>query len=152
MQALAGAKNHMVVLQDADLDVAADAAVSAAFGSAGERCMAVSVLVTVGGIADPLLDAIRDRMTRLIVGDGTDPDSEMGPLVSAEHRGRVADYIAQGASAGASGAGRWPGPGIQQQRLLPCSDPDRPRHHGYVRVHRRDLWSGAQRRSHRLVR
>ena len=102
VQALAGAKNHMVVLPDAELDVAADAAVSAAFGSAGERCMAVSVLVTVGDIADPLLDAIGDRMSRLTVGDGTNPDSEMGPLVTAEHRGRVADYIAQGASAGAS--------------------------------------------------
>ena len=102
VQALAGAKNHMVVLPDAELDVAADAAVSAAFGSAGERCMAVSVLVTVGDIADPLLDAIQDRMSRLVIGDGTDSDSEMGPLVTAEHLTRVADYIAQGAASGAA--------------------------------------------------
>lgn len=102
VQALAGAKNHMVVLPDAELNVAADAAVSAAFGSAGERCMAVSVLVTVGDIADPLVDAISDRMSRLVIGDGMDSDSEMGPLVTAEHRDRVEDYIEQGDAAGAS--------------------------------------------------
>ena len=128
VQALAGAKNHMVVLPDAELDVAADAAVSAAFGSAGERCMAVSVLVTVGDIADPLLDAIQDRMSKLVIGDGTDADAEMGPLVTAEHLTRVADYIAQGARFGCLPAGRWPGPGFQRQRLLPRSDPDRSRH------------------------
>ena len=102
VQALAGAKNHMVVLPDADINVAADAAVSAAFGSAGERCMAISVLVTVGDVAEPLLSAIGDRMAKLKVGDGTAADSEMGPLITAEHRDRVADYIAQGASSGAS--------------------------------------------------
>ena len=102
VQALAGAKNHMVVLPDAELDVAADAAVSAAFGSAGERCMSVSVLVTVGDVADPLVDAIGARISQLVVGDGTDPASDMGPLVTAEHRDRVEDYIAQGLEAGAS--------------------------------------------------
>ncbi len=102
VQALAGAKNHMVVLPDADINVAADAAVSAAFGSAGERCMAISVLVTVGDVAEPLLAAIGERMSKLKVGDGTDSDSEMGPLITAEHRERVADYVAQGAASGAS--------------------------------------------------
>jgi len=102
VQALAGAKNHMVVLPDADIDLAADAAVSAAYGSAGERCMAVSVVVAVGGIGDPLVDAIRARSEKLVIGPGTDPDAEMGPLVTAEHRDRVAGYIDAGRDAGAT--------------------------------------------------
>ena len=73
VQALGGAKNHMVVLPDADVDMAADAAVSAAYGSAGERCMAISVAVAVGDVADPLVDAIAARMPKLSIGDGTDP-------------------------------------------------------------------------------
>ncbi len=102
VQALGGAKNHMVVLPDADLDLAADAAVSAAYGSAGERCMAISVVAAVGDIADPLVDAIRSRMEKLNIGDGTNPDSEMGPLITREHRDRVASYIGIGADEGAS--------------------------------------------------
>ncbi len=102
VQALGGAKNHMIVLPDADLDLAADSAVSAAFGSAGERCMAISVLVAVGSIADPLVEAITARMAKLKVGPGNDPDSEMGPLITAEHRDRVAGYVGQGAEAGAT--------------------------------------------------
>ena len=94
VQALGGAKNHMVVLPDADLDMAADAAVSAAYGSAGERCMAVSVLVAVGNIADDLVQAITSRMAGLTIGPGTDPASQMGPLITAEHRDRVASYVA----------------------------------------------------------
>ena len=101
VQALGGAKNHMVVLADADIDLAADSAVSAAYGSAGERCMAISVAVAVGDSADPLVDAIRARMEKLRIGPGDDPASEMGPLVTAEHRDRVADYVRQGAEAGA---------------------------------------------------
>ena len=93
VQALGGAKNHLVVLPDADLDLAADAAVSAAYGSAGERCMAISVVVAVGAVADPLVAAIAERVGRLRVGPGTDPDAEMGPLISAEHRARVAGYL-----------------------------------------------------------
>ena len=93
VQALGGAKNHMVVLPDADLDMAADAAVSAAYGSAGERCMAISVVVAVGRIADPLVDAIAARLGKLRIGSGTDPESEMGPLVTREHCDRVASYI-----------------------------------------------------------
>jgi len=92
----------MVVLPDADLDLAADAAVSAAYGSAGERCMAVSVVVAVGEIADPLVDAIKVRMEKLVIGDGTDPASEMGPLITEEARDRVNDYVGQGAAAGAT--------------------------------------------------
>jgi malonate-semialdehyde dehydrogenase (acetylating)/methylmalonate-semialdehyde dehydrogenase len=101
VQALGGAKNHMVVLPDADIDQAADAAVSAGYGSAGERCMAVSVVVAVGDVADPLVDAIRDRLPRIKVGDGSDPESEMGPLVTREHRDRVASYLDSGAEQGA---------------------------------------------------
>jgi malonate-semialdehyde dehydrogenase (acetylating)/methylmalonate-semialdehyde dehydrogenase len=92
-QALGGAKNHMIVLPDADVDMAADAAVSAAYGSAGERCMAVSLLVAVGDVADPLVDAIKQRIPNVKVGDGMDDGSEMGPLISREHRDRVASYI-----------------------------------------------------------
>ena len=102
VQALAGAKNHMVVLPDADIDLAADSAVSAAYGSAGERCMAISVAVVVGDIADPLIDAIKVRTEKLTIGDGTDPASEMGPLITAEHRDRVAGYVQAGADAGAN--------------------------------------------------
>ena len=102
VQALGGAKNHMVVLPDADLDVAADAAVSAGYGSAGERCMAISVVVAVGDVADPLVDAIRSRTEDLTIGPGTDPSSEMGPLVTAVHRDRVAGYVDAGVKAGAT--------------------------------------------------
>ena len=101
VQALGGAKNHMVVLPDADIGLAADAAVSAGYGSAGERCMAISVIVAVGDVADPLIAAIRERTDRLVIGDGTDPTSEMGPLITEEHRDRVAGYIQAGADAGA---------------------------------------------------
>jgi malonate-semialdehyde dehydrogenase (acetylating)/methylmalonate-semialdehyde dehydrogenase len=81
-QALGGAKNHMIVLPDADIDMAADAAVSAAYGSAGERCMAVSLVVAVGEVADPLVKAIKQRIPNVKVGDGMDSSSEMGPLIT----------------------------------------------------------------------
>ena len=96
VQALGGAKNHMVVLPDADVDLAADAAVSAAYGSAGERCMAISVVVAVGDVGDPLVDAIAARLPKLRIGPGTDPDAEMGPLITREHRDRVASYWTPG--------------------------------------------------------
>jgi malonate-semialdehyde dehydrogenase (acetylating)/methylmalonate-semialdehyde dehydrogenase len=92
-QALGGAKNHMIVLPDADIDMAADAAVSAAYGSAGERCMAVSMVVAVGDVADPLIDAIKQRIPKVKVGDGMDSTNEMGPLITREHRDKVASYI-----------------------------------------------------------
>ena len=101
VQALGGAKNHMIVLPDADLHMAADAAVSAAFGSAGERCMAISVVVAVGGIGDLLVDAIQSRMTDIKVGPGDEPGSEMGPLITREHRDRVAGHVATAEGAGA---------------------------------------------------
>jgi malonate-semialdehyde dehydrogenase (acetylating)/methylmalonate-semialdehyde dehydrogenase len=101
VQALGGAKNHMVVLPDADLDLAADAAVSAGFGSAGERCMAISVVVTVGDVAEPLLAKMRERVARLRVGPGSDPASEMGPLVTGPHRDKVASYLESGVAEGA---------------------------------------------------
>jgi malonate-semialdehyde dehydrogenase (acetylating)/methylmalonate-semialdehyde dehydrogenase len=95
-QALGGAKNHMIVLPDADVDMAADAAVSAAYGSAGERCMAVSALVAVGSVADPLIEAIKLRIPNVKVGDGMDPGNEMGPLITREHRDKVASYLDEG--------------------------------------------------------
>jgi len=100
VQALGGAKNHMVVLPDADLDLAADAAVNAGFGSAGERCMAISVLVVVEPVADELVKRIRERIATLKVGDGR-RSCDMGPLVTREHRDRVASYLAAGVDAGA---------------------------------------------------
>jgi len=102
VQALGSAKNHMVVLPDADIDMAADAAVSAAYGSAGERCMAISVAVAVGDVGDRLVDAIATRIAKVKIGNGADRDSEMGPLITAEHRERVVGYIAAGIRAGAT--------------------------------------------------
>src|SRR4051812_30507887 len=101
MQALGGAKNHMIVLPDADIDMAADAAVSAAYGSAGERCMAVSVVVAVGEVADPLIDAIKQRLPKVKVGPGLEAGSEMGPLITREHRDKVAGYLDTAAEQGA---------------------------------------------------
>jgi malonate-semialdehyde dehydrogenase (acetylating)/methylmalonate-semialdehyde dehydrogenase len=101
-QALGGAKNHMVVLPDADVDMAADAAISAAYGSAGERCMAISQVVAVGPVADDLVEAISRRIPAVKVGDGADPASEMGPLITREHRDRVASYVQGAPAEGAS--------------------------------------------------
>jgi len=101
VQALGGAKNHMVVLPDADMELAADAAVGAAYGSAGERCMAISVLVTVGDAADKLLPRIRERIARLHVGPGNEPSSQMGPLVTKAHMARVRGLVDQGVAEGA---------------------------------------------------
>jgi malonate-semialdehyde dehydrogenase (acetylating)/methylmalonate-semialdehyde dehydrogenase len=102
VQALGGAKNHMVVLPDADIDMAADAAVSAAYGSSGERCMAVATVVAVGDAADPLVHAIEERLPKIKVGPGSDPESEMGPLITAEHRDKVAGYLDSGREQGAT--------------------------------------------------
>ncbi|TQS41025.1 CoA-acylating methylmalonate-semialdehyde dehydrogenase [Cryptosporangium phraense] len=121
VQALGGAKNHMVVLPDADLDLAADAAVSAGYGAAGERCMAISVVVAVGAIGDQLVAKIADRIPAVKVGPGDASGSEMGPLVTAAHRDKVRGYIDAGAEAGATlvadgrdidieGDGYWVGP------------------------------------------
>ena len=101
VQALGGAKNHMVVLPDANVEVAADAAVSAAYGSAGERCMAISIIVAVGAVADPLVDAIAARIPDIVVGPGDDTRSMMGPLITREHRDRVRSYVAGAPGEGA---------------------------------------------------
>jgi malonate-semialdehyde dehydrogenase (acetylating)/methylmalonate-semialdehyde dehydrogenase len=100
-QALGGAKNHMIVLPDADVEMAADAAVSAAYGSAGERCMAISQVVAVGEVAEPLIAAIRERIARVKVGPGLEPETEMGPLITREHRERVASYVERAEGEGA---------------------------------------------------
>lgn len=102
VQALGGAKNHMVVLPDADIDMAADAAVSAAFGSAGERCMSISVVVAVSDAADRLITAVKDRMSRVRIGAASESGSEMGPLITKEHRDRVASYLDSAATQGAA--------------------------------------------------
>ncbi|HEX7745663.1 MAG TPA: CoA-acylating methylmalonate-semialdehyde dehydrogenase [Micromonosporaceae bacterium] len=102
VQALGGAKNHMVVLPDADLDLAADAAVSAGFGSAGERCMAISVVVAVEPAADRLVEKIAERIGAIRTGDGRRPGCDMGPLVTAAHRDRVSSYVEAGVRAGAT--------------------------------------------------
>jgi malonate-semialdehyde dehydrogenase (acetylating)/methylmalonate-semialdehyde dehydrogenase len=102
VQALGGAKNHMIVLPDADLDLAADAAVSAGYGAAGERCMSISVVVAVGDIGDRLVDAIAARLPKLKIGNGADPDTDMGPLVTQVHRDKVAGYIDAGEASGAT--------------------------------------------------
>ena len=101
VQALGGAKNHMVVLPDADIDAAADAAISAAYGSAGERCMAISVAVAVGAVADDLVDAIAARIPEVVVGPGDEAESMMGPLITREHRDRVRTYVERAADEGA---------------------------------------------------
>jgi malonate-semialdehyde dehydrogenase (acetylating) / methylmalonate-semialdehyde dehydrogenase len=102
VQALGGAKNHMIVLPDADIEMAADAAVSAGYGSAGERCMAVSVVVVVGGAGGPLVDAIKERLPKIKVGNGFESGVEMGPLITREHRDKVAGYLESGAEQGAT--------------------------------------------------
>jgi malonate-semialdehyde dehydrogenase (acetylating)/methylmalonate-semialdehyde dehydrogenase len=101
VQALGGAKNHAVVMPDADMDLAADGLISAGYGSTGQRCMAVSVAVTVGDAADPLIERLRARISRLVVGPGSDDSAEVGPLVSAAHRERVVSLIDAGQSEGA---------------------------------------------------
>jgi malonate-semialdehyde dehydrogenase (acetylating)/methylmalonate-semialdehyde dehydrogenase len=101
VQALGGAKNHMLVLPDADLDMAADAAVSAAYGSAGERCMAISVLLAVDSVADALIKKVQERIPAITVGPASDSKNEMGPLITAEHRDKVAGYLAGAAAEGA---------------------------------------------------
>ncbi len=106
VQALGGAKNHMLVLPDADLGMAADAAVSAAFGSAGERCMAISVVVAVEPVADALIAAIAERMEKIKIGpgleDGIETGNDMGPLITREHRDHVASYLDSAAQEGAT--------------------------------------------------
>src|SRR6478735_7083631 len=102
VQALGGAKNHMLVLPDADVEMAADAAVSAGYGSSGERCMAIATVVAVGDVADPLVGAIAERLPKIQVGPGSDPTAEMGPLITGEHRDKVRGYVDGAPGEGAS--------------------------------------------------
>jgi methylmalonic acid semialdehyde dehydrogenase len=143
VQALGGAKNHMVVLPDADLDLAADAAVNAGFGSAGERCMAISALVAVGTSADPLVEKIKERMAGLRTGDGR-RGCDMGPLVTEVHRDKVKSYVRR----------RRPRPRRRRRarRLLARPHAHRQRHHRHVGLHRRDLRPGSVGRPRRLLR
>src|SRR3954452_23811626 len=126
VQALGGAKNHAVVMPGADLDYAADQLAAAGFGSAGQRCMAISVAVAVGGAGDELIDEVARRAREIKVGPGLDPASEMGPVVTPQARERIVDYIGQGAEAGAQltgdgreveveGGGFWIGPTLIDQ-------------------------------------
>ncbi|OLF54668.1 CoA-acylating methylmalonate-semialdehyde dehydrogenase [Pseudomonas chlororaphis] len=101
VQALGGAKNHMIVMPDADLDQAADALIGAAYGSAGERCMAISIAVAVGEVGDRLIEKLRPRIDRLKIGNGMQGDRDMGPLITAEHRAKVEGFIDQGVAQGA---------------------------------------------------
>ncbi|MFL9903461.1 CoA-acylating methylmalonate-semialdehyde dehydrogenase [Paraburkholderia fungorum] len=101
VQALGGAKNHLVVMPDADLDQAVDALIGAAYGSAGERCMAISVAVAVGNVADELIERLVPRVKSLVIKNGEHLDAEMGPLVTAEHKAKVAGYIDSGVAEGA---------------------------------------------------
>ena len=144
VQALGGAKNHMVVLPDADLDLAADAAVSAGFGSAGERCMAISAVVAVDPVGDELIAKIKDRVAKLTVGPGSDGRSEMGPLVTRAHRDKVASYLDSGVRQGAALEidGRV-ARGRQQRRVLARTNALRQRADRRVGLHRRDLRAGS---------
>ena len=100
-EALGGAKNHMVVLGDANIEAVADAAVSAGFGSAGERCMAVSVLVVLDCIADEVISKIKSRASKIVVGPSDDPDTEMGPVISRQHCDKITELINSGVESGA---------------------------------------------------
>jgi malonate-semialdehyde dehydrogenase (acetylating) / methylmalonate-semialdehyde dehydrogenase len=102
VQALGGAKNHMLVLPDADMALAADSAVNAGFGSAGQRCMAISVVVTVGDAGDKLVELVRERVRAIHVGDGLDAKNDMGPLVTGQHLSRVRQYVDEGIASGAT--------------------------------------------------
>ena len=142
MQALGGAKNHAVVMPGADLGYAADQLAAAGFGSAGQRCMAISVAVAIGEAGDELVEEVARRAREIKVGPGLDPASEMGPVVTPQARERIVDYIGQGAEAGArltvdgrelemDGGGFWVGP-----TLIDQVEP------GDVGLHRRDLRPG----------
>ena len=144
VQALGGAKNHAVVLPDADLDATADALIGAGFGSAGERCMAISAVVVVGD-ADPLVEAVATRARGLRTGPGNDPASDMGPLITRVHRDRVAGYVDAAAGRRRRGGGGRPGGHGARRRggVLLRPDPGRPGDPGHGRLPGRDLRPGA---------
>ena len=141
MQALGGAKNHAIVMPDADLDFAANHLTAAGYGSAGQRCMAISVAVAVGDAADELVEKLRAKALAVKVGPGLEPGSEMGPVVTAAARDRVVDYIGRGEGDWSSTAASCD---IDGRRLLGRPDADRQRHPRHVGLHRRDLRPGAR--------
>ena len=143
VQALGGAKNHMIVLPDADIDMAADAAVSAAYGSAGERCMAVSVVVAVGDVADPLIGAIKERLPKVKVGPGLEPGQRDGPADHARAPRQGRRLPRHRRRAGRDGGRRRPRARGRGRRLLPRRLADRRGHAGDGRLPRRDLRPGA---------
>ena len=146
VQALGGAKNHMLVLPDADLDMAADAAVSAAYGSAGERCMAISVVLASEAIADDLVAKIKDRIPAIKVGPASEDGNEMGPLITGEHRDKVKGYVAGRRRRGRHAWWSTAPPGdAAGRRLLPQAEPHRPRQARHALLRRRDLRPGAHR-------
>jgi malonate-semialdehyde dehydrogenase (acetylating) / methylmalonate-semialdehyde dehydrogenase len=118
VQALGGAKNHLVVAPDADLEQVADALIGSAYGSAGERCMAISVAVAVGTSADPLVNVLSERVRKLRIGAGTDPDAEMGPLVTRQHLDRVRSYIDHGVNEGANSSSMGAPSGSRDSRAV----------------------------------
>ena len=149
VQALGGAKNHAIVMPDADLDFAANHLTAAGYGSAGQRCMAISVAVAVGDAADELVEKLREKALAIKVGPGLEPDSEMGPVVTGAARDRIVDYIGRGEGDlvvdGRELADR-------RRRLLGRPDADRQRHHRHVGLHRRDLRPRAGRHPRRHAR
>ena len=146
VQALGGAKNHMVVMPDADLDQAADALIGAAYGSAGERCMAVSVCVAVGDVADALIERLKPRIARAAHQDGMEADADMGPSVTAAHREKVLGYIDHGIAEGARLVcdGRTHAVPARE-RLFPRRDAVRPGHAVDADLQRGDFRAGAVR-------
>ena len=140
VQALGGAKNHMLVLPDADIEAAADAAISAGYGAAGQRCMAISVIVAVGAVADPLVAAIRKRIPNIKIGPGLEAGSEMGPLVTREQRDRVASIVTSAETGRRDARRRWPRRGHHiTRRLFPGRLAHRQRRARNALLRRRDL-------------
>ena len=146
MQALGGAKNHAIILPDADIDFAADHLAAAAFGSAGERCMAISAAVAVGDAGDRIVEAVNERARAVKVGSGRDSDSEMGPVVTREAQQRIVGLIDSGEEQGASIAvdGRGYTVAGPRGRLLRRSHGDRRGLHRDGRLHPGDLRPGAR--------
>ena len=152
VQALGGAKNHAVVMPDADMDFAADHITAAGYGSAGERCMAISAVVAVGSAGDRLVEKLKEKAAAIKVGPGDDASSDMGPIVSAQSRDRIVGYVDRGEQAGADPRGRRARSARRRPRgrFLRRAEPVRPGQHRHGHLHRRDLRTragGAARRT-----
>ncbi len=149
VQALGGAKNHAVVMPDADLEFAADQLSAAGYGSAGQRCMAISVVVAVGEAADRLVDLLAAKTREIRVGPGLDPESEMGPVITAQARERIVGLHRPGGRGGRRAARRRPRARGARRRVLRRADAVRPGRHRHVDLHRRDLRPGPLDRARR---